>query len=66
MRLKYDPASKTNPGAGLLVDYPNSTRAKKFFLVLFAGQKDGAAQKMPKVPLAARFSKVNSPTNLST
>ena len=43
------PPSQNNPAAGLLVDYLNSTRAKKYFLVLFAGQKDGAAQKMPKV-----------------
>ena len=27
---------------GLVVDFPNSTRAKKYFLVLMAGPSDGA------------------------
>ncbi|CAG8576546.1 10252_t:CDS:2 [Acaulospora colombiana] len=34
---------------GLLVDYPNSKKAKKYFLCLFAGQSaSGAKQQMPK------------------
>mmetsp|Transcript_6862 Transcript_6862/g.7893 ORF Transcript_6862/g.7893 Transcript_6862/m.7893 type:complete len:293 (+) Transcript_6862:138-1016(+) len=34
---------------GLVVDYPNSAKAKKFYLCLFAGQPvDSAPQKMPK------------------
>jgi len=33
-------------GGGLVVDYPNSTKAKKYFLVLYAGSV-GKAQKLP-------------------
>lgn len=38
-------AMKSGFTGGLVVDYPNSTKAKKFFLVLMTG---GGAQQMPK------------------
>ncbi|XP_078681071.1 18S rRNA (guanine-N(7))-methyltransferase-like [Branchiostoma floridae x Branchiostoma belcheri] len=38
-------AMKAGFSGGVVVDFPNSTRAKKFFLVLFAG---GAMTKLPK------------------
>ena len=34
-------------GGGLVVDYPHSTKAKKYFLVLYAGFS-GAPMSMPK------------------
>jgi 18S rRNA (guanine1575-N7)-methyltransferase len=40
-------ATRAGFTGGLVVDYPNSTKAKKYFLVLFAGYKDdrsGAAK----------------------
>lgn len=37
-------ATKAGFGGGLVVDYPNSSKKKKFYLVLFAGQPD---QRMP-------------------
>ncbi|KEI42753.1 uncharacterized protein L969DRAFT_42953 [Mixia osmundae IAM 14324] len=33
-------ATRAGFGGGLVVDYPNSKKAKKFYLVLFAGQAD--------------------------
>lgn len=36
---------------GLVIDYPNSTKRKKYFLCLFAGQRtaeDGGEQKLPQ------------------
>lgn len=44
MDLLATQAFKAGFGGGWLVDYPNSTRAKKFYLVLFAG----VAATMPK------------------
>jgi 18S rRNA (guanine1575-N7)-methyltransferase len=42
-------AMKAGFSGGMLVDYPNSTRAKKYFLVLFAGIPERvASQQMPK------------------
>jgi len=35
---------------GLVVDYPNSTKAKKYFLCLFAGV--GTGSKKPELPAA--------------
>ena len=34
---------------GLVVDFPNSTRAKKYFLVLMAGPSDGALHRAEAV-----------------
>mmetsp|Transcript_20460 Transcript_20460/g.31990 ORF Transcript_20460/g.31990 Transcript_20460/m.31990 type:complete len:283 (-) Transcript_20460:83-931(-) len=49
MELVTTSAMRCGFGGGLLVDYPHSTRAKKYFLVLFAGQRDGQApHQMPK------------------
>eukprot|EP00286_Rhodomonas_abbreviata_P018614 CAMPEP_0181297444 /NCGR_PEP_ID=MMETSP1101-20121128/5241_1 /TAXON_ID=46948 /ORGANISM="Rhodomonas abbreviata, Strain Caron Lab Isolate" /LENGTH=282 /DNA_ID=CAMNT_0023402377 /DNA_START=1 /DNA_END=849 /DNA_ORIENTATION=+ len=49
MELVTTCAMRCGFGGGLLVDYPHSTRAKKYFLVLFAGQREGAApQQMPQ------------------
>lgn len=45
MDLLVSTAFKAGFGGGWLVDYPNSTRAKKFYLVLFAGV---TAPSMPK------------------
>ena len=42
-------AMKAGFSGGCVVDYPNSTRARKYFLVLFAGIPDSLAQRnMPK------------------
>ncbi|KAJ1559253.1 hypothetical protein HK405_011387 [Cladochytrium tenue] len=40
-------AMRAGFSGGLVVDYPNSTRAKKFFLCLFAGTA-GSQQQLPK------------------
>eukprot|EP00288_Rhodomonas_lens_P015602 CAMPEP_0177714542 /NCGR_PEP_ID=MMETSP0484_2-20121128/13512_1 /TAXON_ID=354590 /ORGANISM="Rhodomonas lens, Strain RHODO" /LENGTH=283 /DNA_ID=CAMNT_0019226473 /DNA_START=22 /DNA_END=873 /DNA_ORIENTATION=- len=49
MELVTTCAMRCGFGGGLLVDYPHSTRAKKYFLVLFAGQREGAQpHQMPK------------------
>lgn len=45
MHLLAEAAFKSGFGGGWLVDYPNSTRAKKYYLVLFAGI---ATPTMPK------------------
>jgi len=47
MELLTSCAMKTGFGGGLVVDYPNSTRAKKYFLCLFAGAPSGGYQ-LPK------------------
>ncbi|KAK4048072.1 18S rRNA (guanine1575-N7)-methyltransferase [Microbotryomycetes sp. JL221] len=39
-------ATKAGFGGGLVVDYPNSTKKKKFYLVLYSGQPDPS--QMPK------------------
>ncbi len=36
-------AKRCGFGGGLVVDFPNSTKAKKYYLVLFAGAQEGAA-----------------------
>jgi 18S rRNA (guanine1575-N7)-methyltransferase len=38
MELITNAAMRAGFGGGMVVDYPNSTRAKKYFLVLFAGE----------------------------
>jgi 18S rRNA (guanine1575-N7)-methyltransferase len=49
LELITEMAMKAGFSGGLVVDFPNSTRAKKYFLVLFAGIPDTIAQKqMPK------------------
>lgn len=49
MELITQSAMKAGFSGGMVVDYPNSARAKKYFLVLFAGIPDRIAQKqMPK------------------
>ena len=50
-QIKMITASALNAGfsGGLLVDYPNSTKAKKYFLCLFAGiSKEQAQKQLPK------------------
>jgi 18S rRNA (guanine1575-N7)-methyltransferase len=37
-------ATRAGFGGGLVIDYPNSKKAKKFYLVLMAGQADQPAQ----------------------
>lgn len=48
IQLIIDVATRCGFEGGLLVDYPNSTKAKKYFLVLFAGQQSGVKNQMPR------------------
>jgi 18S rRNA (guanine1575-N7)-methyltransferase len=48
MELVTSCAMRCGFSGGLLVDYPNSTRAKKYFLVIYAGQREGQVHKEPK------------------
>ncbi|KAL8280531.1 hypothetical protein RQP46_007179 [Phenoliferia psychrophenolica] len=41
-------ATKAGFGGGLCVDYPNSSKRKKFYLVLFAGQPADASLRKPQ------------------
>lgn len=43
-------AMKAGFEGGLVVDYPNSKKAKKYFLCLFAGTNPGSGQKKVVVP----------------
>ncbi|KAH8555668.1 S-adenosyl-L-methionine-dependent methyltransferase [Umbelopsis sp. PMI_123] len=47
IQMLTDTASKCGFEGGLLVDYPNSKKAKKYYLCLFAGQADGVKNRMP-------------------
>jgi len=47
MELVTSCAMRCGFSGGLLVDYPNSTRAKKYFLVIYAGQREGHKHKEP-------------------
>ncbi|CAM0137124.1 18S rRNA (guanine1575-N7)-methyltransferase [Umbelopsis sp. WA50703] len=48
IQMLTDTASKCGFEGGLLVDYPNSRKAKKYYLCLFAGQAEGVRNKMPQ------------------
>lgn len=49
---------------GLVVDYPNSTKAKKYFLCLFAGAADaGAANELPAAKGVARSKRGDPPAS---
>ncbi|OZJ05108.1 hypothetical protein BZG36_01402 [Bifiguratus adelaidae] len=48
IQLIIDTATRCGFEGGLLVDYPNSKKAKKYYLCLFAGQAAGQANHMPK------------------
>lgn len=50
MQLISDCAMKSGFSGGLVVDFPNSTKAKKFFLCLFAGHVNPEEKKAQKVP----------------
>lgn len=41
-------ATRAGFGGGLCVDYPNSSKRKKFYLILFAGQSEGSTSKKPQ------------------
>lgn len=41
-------ATRAGFGGGLVVDYPNSKKARKFYLVLMAGQAEVQQQHMPQ------------------
>lgn len=41
-------AMKAGFQGGLVVDYPNSAKAKKTYLCLFAGQREGQVQTLPQ------------------
>lgn len=43
-------ATKAGFGGGLVVDYPNSKKARKFYLVLMAGQADVGSQQQQPMP----------------
>jgi len=47
MEMMTSCAMRAGFGGGLVVDYPNSTKAKKYFLCLFAGTPPGGYQ-LPK------------------
>jgi 18S rRNA (guanine1575-N7)-methyltransferase len=47
VELLTSAAMRAGFGGGLVVDFPNSTRAKKYYLVLWAGTS-GIPQKMPE------------------
>jgi len=48
LELLTTAAMKTGFTGGVLVDYPNSAKAKKYFLVLFAGTLPGQIAQMPE------------------
>lgn len=48
IQLIIDVATKCGFEGGLLVDYPNSKKAKKYYLCLFAGAQTGVKNQMPK------------------
>lgn len=48
IQLIIDVATKCGFEGGLLVDYPNSKKAKKYYLCLFAGVQSGIKNQMPK------------------
>ncbi|ORY99908.1 S-adenosyl-L-methionine-dependent methyltransferase [Syncephalastrum racemosum] len=48
IQLIIDVATRCGFEGGLLVDYPNSKKAKKYYLCLFAGQQTGMRNQMPK------------------
>ena len=57
IRMITNSAMNSGFTGGLLVDYPNSTKAKKYFLCLFAGiSRQQASQQMP-TPQGAQYSK---------
>lgn len=48
IQLIIDVATKCGFEGGLLVDYPNSKKAKKYYLCLFAGVQTGRKNQMPQ------------------
>ncbi|KAI7870566.1 S-adenosyl-L-methionine-dependent methyltransferase [Spinellus fusiger] len=48
IQLIIDVATRCGFEGGLLVDYPNSKKAKKYYLCLFAGQQTGRRNELPK------------------
>lgn len=51
LELIVNSAMKAGFTGGVLVDYPNSSKAKKYFLCLFAGYRDSPHQS-PQIPAA--------------
>ncbi|CDH49101.1 williams-beuren syndrome critical region protein22 [Lichtheimia corymbifera JMRC:FSU:9682] len=47
IQLITDVAHRCGFEGGLLIDYPNSKKAKKYYLCLFAGQQTGVRNEMP-------------------
>ena len=47
IQLLIDVATRCGFEGGLLIDYPNSKKAKKYYLCLFAGQQTGVRNTMP-------------------
>lgn len=54
MELITTSALQVGFGGGVVVDYPNSTKAKKYFLVLFAGTPSEMPQGLNDEPGARR------------
>ncbi|KAI8064148.1 S-adenosyl-L-methionine-dependent methyltransferase [Gongronella butleri] len=48
IQMLTDVATRCGFEGGLLVDYPNSKKAKKYYLCLFAGQQTGVRNTMPQ------------------
>ncbi|KAL0094891.1 S-adenosyl-L-methionine-dependent methyltransferase [Phycomyces blakesleeanus] len=48
IKLIIDVATRCGFEGGLLVDYPNSKKAKKYYLCLFAGTQTGRRNELPK------------------
>ncbi|KAI8384892.1 S-adenosyl-L-methionine-dependent methyltransferase [Radiomyces spectabilis] len=48
IQLIIDVATRCGFEGGLLIDYPNSKKAKKYYLCLFAGQQTGVRNEMPR------------------
>lgn len=46
--MLVDAATRCGFEGGLLVDFPNSKKAKKYYLCLFAGQQAQTKNEMPK------------------
>jgi 18S rRNA (guanine1575-N7)-methyltransferase len=53
MEMISSAAMRSGFGGGILVDYPNSTKAKKYYLILFAGVPQAQCQSMMPAPLTA-------------
>eukprot|EP00475_Leptophrys_vorax_P014236 TRINITY_DN2063_c0_g1_i1.p1 TRINITY_DN2063_c0_g1~~TRINITY_DN2063_c0_g1_i1.p1 ORF type:complete len:245 (+),score=57.09 TRINITY_DN2063_c0_g1_i1:184-918(+) len=56
MEMISSAAMRSGFGGGILVDYPNSTKAKKYYLILFAGVPQSQCVSMMPAPLTEGMS----------